>query len=132
MAIRNAVSSEAIARAIKARIVVERGIDDPWLGLPLDVRPLAPDSDGCNWRVVVDAPLADDTIRTHISAAAAEVSNAFMLNSQGARSGRAMGPINTALAMLVDLNPNGSERNDEGTCNPGNRIGALVGKGYRV
>lgn len=81
MTVRSAVSAEAIARAIMAHIVMERGIEEPSLGLRLNVSPVSPDEEGCNWHVAVDTADADDDIRSLIDRAAAKVSTSLMLNS---------------------------------------------------
>lgn len=70
MAARDAVSSEAIVRAIKAQIVVEKGVQDPSLLVPLSVAADLPRQDGCNWKVQVDGvDVAQDCMASVLAAA---------------------------------------------------------------
>lgn len=79
MTIRTPASAEAIARAIKAQLALENGVDDLALRLPLSVVADRRDPRDRDWSL--DNLECDEALRTSVARAAAEVSRSYKLDS---------------------------------------------------
>ncbi len=78
MSLREAVSIEALQRAIRTRLAIEHGLENPCTVAKLPIKPMEASASGLNWEL---APAEDDSAcQLALLAAAATVAGNFNLS----------------------------------------------------
>lgn len=81
---RNEVSSDAIVRAIKARMAVDQGIEAPAILTPIRIAETEPDSSGCNWTLRAEG--TPEPLRDTLISAAQGVAHVYKLETRRNRN----------------------------------------------